>query len=114
MRQTDQQPFALDLDQPAQHELAEAAHVFDLSEDWFDDRLATVINLASRSAFQFMPHLRPHSGVERWGLRHHARFWFIGWHIQIDTPQSLGSDHRAAEVSSVSRNYCRQAPQILL
>src|SRR5204863_9311513 len=65
MRQTDQQPFAFDLRQPAQHELAEAANVFDLSKDWFDDRLATVVNLASRSAFQFVPHLRPHTGVER-------------------------------------------------
>src|SRR6266851_6076718 len=102
MRQTDQQPFAFYLGQPPQHKLAEAAHMFDLAKDWFDDCLAPVVDLASWSAFQFEPHLRPHTGVRRGSLWNNARIRFIGRHIQIDAPQSFCSDHRAAEVSSVS------------
>ena len=63
MRQADQQPFAFNLSQSAQHKLPEASYMFDLRENWFDDRFAAVEMLPAVRTHQFLPHHRTHAAV---------------------------------------------------
>src|SRR4029078_9347686 len=100
MRQAYQQPFAIHLRQSAQHKLAEAAHVFDLSEDWFDDRFASIEKLPPWLTQQLLPHARAHAAV----LRGRTPPRLVRGHVQINLTKGCRSDHGTTKVSAIARD----------
>src|SRR5215467_2758343 len=114
MRHTNQQPFCFDLRQTAQQKLAEAAHMFDLCKDRFDDHFSSAEHFTSGFATKLVPHpfLQRGIGWQRCLLISREGLTLIWWHMQIDSSHGLMSKGGLAVVAGISRGLPRQAAQI--
>src|SRR5918992_4078546 len=114
MGHTNQQPFRFDLAQPAQQKLPKAAHMFDLSEDRFNDHFSSAEHFTTGLAGQLVPHPFLQRGVcgQRCLLLSRAGLTLIWWHMQIDAPQCLMGKGGLAIVASIGRGLYRHSPQI--